>query len=549
MSHPVFTPSAADPAELDAMTVGRSELFGALTRRIATAARDGSRPHTLLVAPRGGGKTHTLRVAVHRTLADPTTAEAIVPVWIPEDALAIGSYADLLVEMACAIDPELAITARGHRMNKDVVAIERSILAAADRRMILLAIENVDRVFDSIGQAGQGSLRAWVETSSSVMIFATAPLLFAGISSRSFPWYGSFMVEHLPELTPGEGAALLALAARRRGDNNLTEFADSPEGHDRLHVIHRMAGGSPRLWHILADCIDATSLDELVPAVESLLDRLAPYYQQRLWQLPAGERRLVVELARGWQPRTVGDLAAAVGVTNQSAATALGRLASSHWVRSDKADSGDKRASWYDLTEPLLRYHVHYRESHGKPLRLIVEFLRACYSRDQFLAELDEAVRDSSLQPCKPGGGDGFDSLAGLGDKGRDAEVASAYWARTVAKATNLSRPPVPSAKDAGTGIVAAVYVGIIGWADLPRIMSALPKNAIPDVALHIALTARAADIELPSEDGPMDYLDADDRAFVAFADKLRPSQPDERAQNRPSARRVDRRHARSRES
>ena len=398
MNHPVFTPSAADPAELDSMTVGRTELFATLVQRIRGAARDGSRPHTLLVAPRGGGKTHTLHVTVHRSLADPATAEAILPVWIPEDALAVGTYADLLVEIARAIDPELAIIARSHRLDKDVVAIERSILTAADGRMILLTIENLDRVFESIGPAGQGSLRAWVETSSSITIFATVPLLFAGISSRSFPWYGSFMVEHLPELTADEGAVILAQAARGHGDGNLAEFVASSAGHDRLRVIHRLAGGSPRLWHILSDCVDVTSLDDLVPAVESLLDRLAPYYQHRLWQLPAGERRLVVELARGWAPRTVGDLAAAVGVSNQSAATALGRLTSSRWVRSGKADSGDKRASWYDLTEPLLRYHLQYREDHVKPLRLIVEFLSAFYTFERLMVEPPTAGADSSAE-------------------------------------------------------------------------------------------------------------------------------------------------------
>ena len=261
--------------------------------------------------------------------------------------------------------------------------------------MILLAIENLDRVFDALGQSGQGSLRAWVETSTAIMIFATVPALFAGVSSRSYPWYGSFMVETLPDLTVDEGAAMLIRSARAHGDEELSSFVDSPVGHERLEVIHRLTGGSPRLWNILSDCVDVDSLDALVPAVEALLDRLTPYYQQRLWQLPAGEQRLVVELARGWEPRTVSDLAAAVGVSNQSAATALGRLTSSRWVTSAKASNGDKRASWYDLTEPLLRYQLQYREEGGKPLRLIVEFLRGFYSRDRLSDKLAEAVPDS----------------------------------------------------------------------------------------------------------------------------------------------------------
>jgi hypothetical protein len=378
-THPTFTPSAMEPEELDAITVGRDALLQMLVRRIGAAARDGSRPHTLLIAPRGGGKTHALHVTVNRSLADPETAKRVLPVLIPEDSLAIGSYLDLLVEIAMAVDGDLGLglglgdTARALRRDKDAVAIEQAITTTAAGRMILLAIENLDRVFEDLGQTGQGSLRAWVETSTDITIFATSPMLFSGVSSRSYPWYGSFMVETLTEFDVEEAATMLTRAARARGEEELAEFIASADGTDRVRVIHRLIGGSPRLWHILSECIDVRSLDEMTPAVEALLDRLAPYYQQRLWQLPASEQRLVVELARGWQARTVTDLATAVGVSNQSAATALGRLASSRWVTSTKAADGDQRASWYDLTEPLLRYHLLYREQGGKQLRLIVE--------------------------------------------------------------------------------------------------------------------------------------------------------------------------------
>jgi hypothetical protein len=345
-------------AQLDARTVGRTRLLDTLVQRITSAARDGSRPHTLLVAPRGAGKTHTLHVALNRALADNATASSVLPVVIPEDSLAIGSYPDLLVEIARAVDPDLAETGRKLRRLRDPVGIEAAITDAAAGRMILLAVENLDRVFDSIGTAGQGSLRAWVETSTAVLIFATSPRLFPGVSSREYPWYGSFSVESLPELSVDDAAVLLSRAA----DATLAAYLTSAEGRERLSAIHRLVGGSPRVWQVLSEVADARSLAALTPAVEALLDRLAPHYQQLLWQLPAGEQRLVVELARGRGPRTVSDLADAVGISNQSASAALGRLAAEHWVTSSKASDGDRRTSWYDLTEPLLRYHLRYRD-------------------------------------------------------------------------------------------------------------------------------------------------------------------------------------------
>ncbi|CAN5623374.1 hypothetical protein BH11ACT6_BH11ACT6_36240 [soil metagenome] len=355
----MYTPSTAG-ADLEAHNVGRTALLDILSHRITAAARDGSRPHTLLLAPRGGGKTHTLHLSMHRALAETQTATRTLPVVIPEDSLAIGSYADLLVEIARAIDPELAGQARALRRLHDPVGIEAAVLHFAGERMILLAVENLDRIFDAIGTAGQGNLRAWVETSTAVLVFATAPQRFPGMASREYPWYGSFSVEEIPGMGLSEAAELLG----RAGDS-MGAYLASAEGRERLSVLHRLLGGSPRTWLLLAHTADVSGIRALVPAVEGLLDRLAPDYQQRLWQLPPGEQRLVVELARGWEPRTVTDLAEAVGISNQSASAALGRLAAQRWVVASKAPAGDRRTSWYDLTDPLLRYHLRYRDNTG----------------------------------------------------------------------------------------------------------------------------------------------------------------------------------------
>ena len=78
-------------------------------------------------------------------------------------------------------------------------------------------------------------------------------------------------------------------------------------------------GGLPRLWTILAGCITVDLLDELVPLVLSTLEELVPYYQARLNELSASERKLVVALCRAETlgsrgGRTVRDLALTAGV-------------------------------------------------------------------------------------------------------------------------------------------------------------------------------------------------------------------------------------------
>ena len=377
--HPAYTPTALDPEALDLATVGRAELVEAIAERLRLVATTGTRAHTLVVGPRGSGKTHLLAVSIHRALRDPEIERRLAVAWVPEDALAIGSYADLLVELIRQLAPTVSERAREARRSAGNHDLERLLLEVAGERRLVLVMENLDRVFAGLGQAGAAGLRGFVETDGHVLL-ASAPALFDGVQRREQPWFGSFNIEQLGDLTLAEGTEVVRRRAAARGDDALAAFVTTPVGQNRLRVIERLAGGSPRLWHLLAEAVDVPTLDALVPAVEKLMDNLAPYYQQRLWDLAPGEQKLVVELARqdGMQP--VAELAAAAGTSERAAATALGRLAEARWVRKQKSASGDQRKTWYELREPLLRYHLQYRENHGEPLRAVVDVLQHWYA-------------------------------------------------------------------------------------------------------------------------------------------------------------------------
>ena len=421
-AHPAFTPTALPPEQLDAATVGRDELIERLVSRIRDAATTKARRHTLLVGARGSGKTHTLAVAVHRALRDENVSDAIVLAWIPEDSLTIASYADLLVELARQLDPGLAERARALRRERDRIGLEQIIEEYAAGRPIVLLVENLDRVFRDLGSRDAGAFRAFVETSGRVLVLASTPLLFSAVSSRSEPWYGSFDTEHLAELTVAEGAQIVRRRALGRDESELATFVMSPQGMARLEALAHLAGGSPRLWQILADAVTIDSLDRLVPAVEKLLDDLAPYYQQRLWELGPNDQKLVVELARGTGAASVAELADRAGLDQRVAASALGQLADASWVRKSKAEGGDRRKSWYELREPLLRHHLQYRDSRGEPLRVIVEVLRGWYAPDARRRALGEVEFGSTAER--------FLSLSMAGDP--PARGDSSYGARDV---------------------------------------------------------------------------------------------------------------------
>lgn len=416
---PAYTPTSLPGAELDERTVGRKDVIVRLVGFLRTAATSRDRPHVLVVGPRGSGKTHLLAVVLHRVRQDDDVARRLAFAWLPEDAVGISSYEDLLVVVVeslldgapgAAADTQAALDdARRHRAARDSLALERLVRRLCDGRVLVLVLENLDRVFGLLGEPGQARLRAFMETTGELLLLASTPLLFDAVSKRAWPWFGSFAVEHLGELSVGDGGLLLERVARESGDDELARFLETDEGRGRLRAVAHLAGGSPRMWMILAGCMTIELVDELVPLVEAMLDQLAPYYQQRLLELPPTEQKLVAELCRtalgdrGGRlvheqrgMRTVADLAAVCGIDQRVAATALGRLRDARWVRRTKPAGTDRRTTWYEVREPLLRHCLQFRETRGEPLHAIVGFLRAWY------APVQAHRRRAAAQPRSP---------------------------------------------------------------------------------------------------------------------------------------------------
>ena len=329
---------------------------------------------------------------------------ALAVVVIAEDAVEVASHADLLVAVVDELGTDVERdSARVLRRDGKRAELERLVLAVLDGRPLVLVVENLDRVFAELGPDGQRQLRAFVETSRAIMLVASTPALFQGVRSRTEPWFGSFAVERLVPWSIDEGTAFLELVARERGDIKLADVIASPIGRARLTAVEGLVGGLPRLWTILAGCITVDLLDELVPLVLSTLEELVPYYQARLNELSASERKLVVALcqaetlgSRGG--RTVRDLALAAGVPEGSAPKLLKRLEEASWVVPTKPEGTDQRATWYEIREPLLRYHVVYRRQAGEPLALIVSFLRAWFSPHERRQHLAGAAAGSTTE-------------------------------------------------------------------------------------------------------------------------------------------------------
>ncbi|MEI5674208.1 MULTISPECIES: MarR family transcriptional regulator [unclassified Nocardioides] len=388
-----FTPAGEDARDLRRRTVGRDDLLDHLASTLRTAATGRRRDHSLLVGPRGSGKSHLLAVAVGALLDDPDLAGRYAVVRVPEDGLGVTRLADVL---------DAVLTTLGAATTDDRAAAVRD---AVGDRVLLLTVENLDRVLGNLGPAGRRDLRAWLR-SSGALVLATTPTVPDAL--REEDWSGTFTDLALTALATDDAAELVTLLARDRGDHATAELLAGATGRARLAALGHLTGGSPRSWTILAGLLDERSLDELTPAVVRLVEQLVPHHQQLLWELPPNEQRVVRALADGGSTTlTVGDLSDRADLGQAVTSTTLKRLAAGGWVTSAKLRTGDRRRTWYRLRDPLLRHHVQDRSRQTQPLAQAAALLRVL---------LDPAERERH-RPAEPPGTDLLRELAATLDR------------------------------------------------------------------------------------------------------------------------------------
>lgn len=395
-----FTPSLMPASALEAIFVQREREAQRTVELVRESVLTATKSHTLFVGPRGIGKTHLVSLIYHRLRSMEDLRDRLLIAWLREEEWGVSSFLDVLQRILRALaedDPALtprlaAVQAAGteaaaERMAKDLL---REIVGP---RTLLLLAENLDDLFDGIGDEGQKRFRAFLQDTRFATILATSQGLFGGVSRQESPFYNFFRVQHLPGLSLDEAVLLLTKIAELEEDAPLVSFLHTPAGRARVRAVHHLAGGSPRVYVIFSEFLTRDALDELVAPFLKMLDELTPYYQSKMRSLSPQQRKIVEILsdARGAIP--VKEIAGRSFLTHQTVSSQLQELREKGYATAHKVG----RESFYELQEPLMRLCLEVKKQRGEPIKLFVDFLRLWCTREDLERRLSLLPPDAML--------------------------------------------------------------------------------------------------------------------------------------------------------
>jgi tetratricopeptide (TPR) repeat protein len=395
-----FTPSRTDPQLLEEIFVQREALLADIVERVRESALSGNKHQILLIGPRGIGKTHLIALLYHRITQDATLSDKVRIAWLLEDET-ITSFVQLLKRIYELLAEEYAGEFPRDWLEdlldqppaKILKALETTLVNKFRGKTLLLFVENLDLVFEGLGDAGQKQWRAFLQTHPFTSIVATSQRLFKSIKSREQPFFGFFNTIPLKPLPAPDAVDLLGRIARQSELSDLVEFLTTPEGRSRVRALHHLAGGNHRIYIVLSGFITRESLDELTGPFEKMADELTPYYQERMRWLSPQQRQIVEYLCAREEPCTPKEIARHLLTAENSISSQLKKLLElGYLLRNPRG-----RESLYELAEPLMRLASEVKDKRRKPLRLLVSFLRIWY-RPDVLSELLAKAGTPSLR-------------------------------------------------------------------------------------------------------------------------------------------------------
>ena len=427
----LYRSGVTSPERLRNTSVAREHLLGNAIESLRGSVGRKSKNHLLFIGPRGIGKTHLLSCIEDAVQSDETLGASVVVVRFPEESNRTLSFADFLIGMCGILKEALEdeplwteLFAKVQTEEDDAKVADTLVPAIREQnrrhdRTLLVMLENLGEVLTRQirDKNDVAALRKFLMADNGCLLLATAPLHFDGITDVRQPFYDFFDIQILENLSFEETVEVIRLNLEWDKRKDLLDTLE--DMRPRLQSLYRMTGGNPRLTMMLYELLAHESVTGVQEQFHLLLDRISPFYQGRLNDLPPGQRALLECLASMRdREKTPAAIAARMRMSQQETSSLLKRLTDAHYLRAARHPR-DRRSRLYTIREGFFDIWLAMNLSRGARRRMpfLVDFFSLFYPSIEAREEKRRQLRAELLEEGNPDAGKALDYLSEVGDE------------------------------------------------------------------------------------------------------------------------------------
>ena len=435
----LYRSGITSPERLRQTSVGREHLLDNAIESVRGSLGRRSKHHMLFIGPRGIGKTHLLSRIEDAIGSDEVLNAKAVVVRFPEESNQTLSFADFLIGLCRILKDVLEdeplwtdLFTAVETDEDDNKVVDRLAPAIREQnrkhgRTLVVMLENLGEIFTRQirNKDDIASLRKFLMADNGCLLLATAPLHFQSITDIEQPFYDFFDVQILENLTFDETVEVIRRNLEWDGRKNTLDSLN--DMRPKLQALYRMTGGNPRLTMMLYELIAHESVTQVQDQFHLLLDRISPFYQSRLNDLPPSQRALLECLARMRdQDKTPATIAARMRMSQQETSSLLKRLSDAHYLCAAE-NPKDKRSRLYRIREGFfdIWLAMNLSRSSRKRLPFLLEFFSLFYPS---LDTREEKRKQLRKRLAEEESADAEKALDYLSEIGSDKERASAKF-------------------------------------------------------------------------------------------------------------------------
>ncbi len=411
----LFRNGITSPELLRESTVGREDVLDDILDKLKSRKNKKSGINSLFIGPRGVGKTHLLSLIEHSILDNKELKKQYEVIRFPEESNRILSFADLLLEILNilkGIDNKVSQSLYERletELNDDIIIDEvlhhLKQWHKKSKKNILLMIENLDVLLSEQvkSKIDIHKFRSFLMDNSHIVMIGTAPTYFSALSDVKHPVYDFFDIQLLRELNEEEIISLIKTNLKWDKRDDLLNDFDNLE--PKIQSMLSLTGGNPRLVMMFYELINQDKLTDIKLELHKLLDKITPFYQDRLKDLAPQERALLETIAlMRREKRTPINISKQFRKSRETTSVLLKRMIKSGYL-SVNANLDDKRSRIYRIKEKFFDIWLAMNESRSnrKYIPYLLDFFNMWYpdkkQRELKSKELLKALKKDRENP------------------------------------------------------------------------------------------------------------------------------------------------------
>jgi TPR repeat protein len=269
--------------------------------------------HELILGRRGSGKSTLLKRIQIEIEEDPALSKKYIAINLAEEQAGIYRLFDLWLEVLKEAGNKLQITfslkeydAFNNDQNYTRYLYEEINKALkAKKKKIVLLLDNLDRIIENFDDDGN-LLREMLHNYNDIQIIGGSTRMDEHFWRYDKPFYEFFRRHRLGPLSSEEIHLLLFHWSQLMDLPQLAAFTKNNPG--KIEAVRILTDGLPRTLQFFIDLLLQDSTLYGFDYIRKVMDKVTPLYQERLNNLPAPQRKIVLEAAFIWEACTAKQL-------------------------------------------------------------------------------------------------------------------------------------------------------------------------------------------------------------------------------------------------